>query len=134
MDTREQIDPDWQEREQTDEPFEMANLPPSQTGIDGVIFVSTRMEPHGPRVKYYQRAGRSQPSFSVSISDQPCVVASSLPQRVVDAMAPKVSAWALLNQPALLDFWRHGDAWRQPQVEAFLHALKPLLGRPPVTQ
>ena len=126
MDIREQIDPDWQALEQTDEPFEMANLAPSQTGIDGVIFVSTRMGPHGPRVKYYQRAGRTQPSFSVAIADQPSVVASGLPQRLVDAMAPKVAAWVLLNKPALLDFWHHGDAWLQPQEEAFLRALKPL--------
>ena len=126
MDVNEQLDPDWRELEQGDEPIEMANLPPSQTGIDGVVFVSTRMGAQGPRVKYYQRAGRSQPSFSVAISDQPSVVANSLPQRVVDAMAPKVAAWVLLNQPALLDFWHHGDTWLQPQVEAFLHALKPL--------
>ena len=126
MDISEKSDPDWQELEQTDEPVEMANLPPSQTGIDGVIFVSTRMGPHGPRVEYYQRAGRSQPSFSVSIADQPSVVANSLPQRVVDAMAPKAAAWVLLNKPALLEFWHHGDSWLQPQVEAFLHALKPL--------
>ena len=125
MDT-EHIDPDWQELEQTDEPIEMANLPPSRTGIEGVIFVSTRMGPHGPRVKYYERAGRAQPCLSVAIADHPSVVANSLPQRVADAMAPKVAAWVLLNKPALLEFWDHGDTWLQPQVEAFLHGLKPL--------
>ena len=53
MDVNEQLDPDWRELEQDDEPIEIANLPPSQTGIDGVVFVSTRMGPQGPRVKYY---------------------------------------------------------------------------------
>lgn len=126
MDTNEPIDPDLRELEHTEAPAEMANLPPSQTGIDGVVFVSTRMGQDGPHVKYYERAGRTQPSFSVSISDHPSVVANSLPQRVADAMAPKVAAWVLLNKQALLEFWHHGDTWLQPQVEAFLHALKPL--------
>lgn len=128
MRAHEVVDPEWAELERTEAPIELANLPSSQTGIDGVIFASTRMEPHGPRVKYYERPGRAQPSFSVSISDDPVVLANSLPQRVVDAMAPKVAAWVLLNRPDLLRFWHQGDAWMQPEVEAFLRALKKLPG------
>lgn len=126
MDANETVDPELAELEQTDDPIEMANLPSSQTGIDGVIFVSTRMGPHGPCVEYYERPGRSQPSFAMSIADAPAVVASSLPPRVVNAMAPKVTEWVLLNKQELLEFWHHGDSWLQPQVEAFLHALKKL--------
>jgi len=120
------IDPEMAELEQTEDPIEMANLPPSQTGIDGVVFVSTRMGPPGPRVKYYERPGRAQPSFSMSVADDPRVVANSLPQRVADTMAAKVRAWVLLNKDALLDSWHHGDTWMQPEVEAFLHGLKKL--------
>lgn len=119
-------DPDAIELDQTDEPIEMANLPSSQTGIDGVVFISTRMGPHGPRVKYYQRPGRSQPSFSMTISDKPVVAASSVPKHVVDAVAPKVAEGVLLNREALLEFWHRGDTWMQPEVEAFLRTLKPV--------
>jgi hypothetical protein len=57
--------------------IEMANLDKTQTGIDGVIWISTMMTGHAPKVKYFVRAGRTQPSFSVTIADQPRVVANS---------------------------------------------------------
>ncbi len=60
---------------------EMANLTSAQTGVPGTIFISTAMGAHGPRVKYFVRPGRTQPSFSVSIADAPTVVANSLPAR-----------------------------------------------------
>ena len=62
---------------------EMANLTTAQTGVPGTIFISTAMGGHGPRVKYFSQPGRSQPSFSVAITDFPIVVANSLPLRVV---------------------------------------------------
>ena len=70
--------------------IEMANLDKSQTGIDGVIWISTMMTGHAPRVKYFVRPGRTQPSFSVTIADQPRVVANRLPPRVVNQMLPLV--------------------------------------------
>jgi hypothetical protein len=51
--------------------FEMANFDKSQTGIDGFVWISTLMTGHAPRVKYFIKPGRTQPSFSVMISDQP---------------------------------------------------------------
>jgi hypothetical protein len=47
--------------------FEMTNLPVSRTGISGILFLSTAMASHTPRVKYFVKAGRSQPSFSVLV-------------------------------------------------------------------
>lgn len=61
--------------------FEMVNLRERDTGIMGVLFLSTVLGPHGPRVKYYLRAGRDQPSFSVSIAPEPRVLVNSLPVR-----------------------------------------------------
>ena len=75
------------------EVVEMANLASARTGVDGVIFISTQMGGHGPRVTYFVRPGRSQPSFSVSIEDDPKVVANSLPQPVASRMAPSVIEW-----------------------------------------
>lgn len=51
--------------------FEMANLTEAQTGVPGIVYVSTEEGGHGPRVKYSVRAGRSQPSYSISIAERP---------------------------------------------------------------
>jgi hypothetical protein len=102
---------------------EMANLTTAQTGVPGTIFISTAMGGHGPPVKYFLQPGRSQPSFSVTISDIPAVVANSLPVRVVRQMSPQVKNWVSRNRDALLDFWYHGDTWTQPEVNDFIQKL-----------
>ncbi len=107
-----------------DEVVEMANLTTAQTGVAGTIFISTAMDGHGPRVKYFLQPGRSQPSFSVSIADAPAVVANSLPTRVVRQMSPQVIDWVSRNKDALLDFWHHGDTWTQPEVNTFIQRLR----------
>ena len=103
---------------------EMANLTTAQTGIVGTIFISTAMGQHGPRVKYFERPGRAQPSFSVSIADVPAIVANSLPARVLRQMSPSVIAWVTDNHDALLDFWNNGDTWTQPEVNDFVQKLR----------
>ncbi|HEU0157063.1 MAG TPA: hypothetical protein VFQ82_13400 [Stellaceae bacterium] len=107
-----------------EELVEMANLTSTQTGIAGTVFISTAMGGHGPRVKYFQQPGRTQPSFSVSIAEAPTVVANSLPARVVRRMAPRVIDWVSQNKDALLDFWHHGDTWSQPEVNDFVQRLR----------
>src|SRR5882762_6829806 len=104
--------------------LEMANLDKSQTGIDGFVWISTLMTGHAPRVKYFVRPGRTQPSFSVMISDQPRVVANSLPPRTVSQVAPLVIRWVSLNKDALLDFWHHGDTWPAAQLISFLQSFQ----------
>jgi hypothetical protein len=107
-----------------DEVVEMANLTSGQTGVPGTIFISTAMGAHGPRVKYFLQPGRTQPSFSVSISDTPAVVANSLPVRVVRQTSPQVIEWVSRNRDRLLDFWHHGDTWTQPEVNDFIQKLQ----------
>jgi hypothetical protein len=109
-----------------EELVEMANLTSTQTGIIGTVFISTAMGAHGPRVKYFVQPGRTQPSFSVSIADTPAVVANSLPMRTLRQMSPQVIEWVAHNKDALLDFWHHGDAWTQPEVNAFMQRLQPV--------
>lgn len=109
-----------------DEIFDMANLSEARTGIPGVIWISTRVARHVPRVKYYQKPGREQPSFSVSIDEPPVVVAGDLPQRVINRMGPEVAEWVRLNRDALLSFWNEGDTWMDEQVAEFKNALVPL--------
>jgi hypothetical protein len=105
---------------------DMANLTSAQTGVAGTIFVSTAMGGHGPRVKYFEHPGRTEPSFSVSIADPPAVVATSLPPRTVRQMGPQVIEWVLQNKDDLLDFWHHGDTWTQPEVSDFIQNLRRL--------
>ena len=107
-----------------EEPVEMANLTSAQTGIAGTIFISSAMDQHRPRVKYFERPGRTQPNFSVSIADAPAVVANSLPARVVRRMSTQVIDWAPRNRDALLDFWNNGDTWTQPEVNDFIQKLR----------
>lgn len=101
----------WRDREPTldeelqalgeEDVFEMTNLKEKHTGVPGVIFISTAMGAHGPRVKYYLKAGGDQPSFSVAVGPDPRVLASSLDDRDVARMAPSVTAWVRLNHAAL---------------------------------
>jgi hypothetical protein len=113
-----------EEMSDNDQILEMANLDKSQTGIDGFVWISTLMTGHAPRVKYFTRPGRTQPSFSVMISDQPHIVANSLPARTVSRMAPLVIRWVSLNNEALLDFWHHGDTWSAVQLISFLQSFQ----------
>ncbi len=106
-----------------DEVFDMANLSEAHTGIPGVVWISTRVGRHGPRVKYYQKPGREQPSFSLSIDEPPVVVAGDLPVRVINRMGPEVTEWVRLNREALLSFWNEGDTWLKEQVDAFIDRL-----------
>jgi hypothetical protein len=107
----------------SDDVVEMANLTTAQTGVPGTILISTAMGGHGPRVMYFLQPGRSQPRFSVTISDVPTVAANSLPVGVVRQISPQVINWVSRNKDALLDFWDHGDTWTQPEVNDFIQKL-----------
>jgi hypothetical protein len=109
-----------------DEGLEFMNLTSQQTGIDGILFVSTAMGQHGPRVKYFVKTGKGQPSFSVSVSEDPHVLASSLPDRVVRRVSPAIIEWVKLNYGDLLRFWQEGQSWTLDEVYAFGSQLKKL--------
>jgi len=117
-------DPPLAEELSCEDVVEMADLTTAQTGVTGTIFILTAMGAHGPRVQYFVQPGRTQPSFSVSISDGPVFVANSLPARIVRQMSPQVIEWVLRNKDALLDFWRRGDTWTQPEVNDFVQRLQ----------
>jgi hypothetical protein len=109
-----------------DDLMEFMNLTSLRTGVSGIVFISTAMGPHGPRVKYFVKTGKGQPSFSVSIAAEPMVVASSLPDQVTDQMVPAVIAWVKLNHAELARFWSEGETWTVDEVDGFRDRLKPL--------
>jgi hypothetical protein len=78
---------------------EMANLTTAQMGVPGTIFISTAMGGQGPRVKYFLQPGRSQPSFSVTISDVPAVVANTVQYKLRNCYrgSPQRFIVALMN-------------------------------------
>ncbi len=105
-----------------EELFEMANLEPEKTGVDGFVYISTAVPRHSPRVKYFRKLGKGQPSFSVSIADEPEVLVSSLSQVDTDRYAPDVMEFVRRNRDGLLDFWNNGTDWPSDQVHAFLNS------------
>lgn len=119
-------EPTWQEElaaSGSDPVFDQMNLFPEETGIEGHVFISTRVARHGPRVKYYLRAGEDQPSFSVSIGPEPRVLASSLDARTTSRRGREVAAWVILNHEALLRFWNEGAFWSRAEIDVFRDAL-----------
>ena len=82
------------------------------------------MGQHGPRVKYFVKTGKGQPSFSVSVSSRPRVLANSLPERIVNRSAPSVITWVGLNHHALMAFWKEGQFWSRREVLVFFDKLK----------
>ena len=103
--------------------FEMANLSEHQTGIPGVVFISTAMGAHGPRVKYYAKTGPGQASFSVAVASEPRVLANSMDERDLARMAPAVLEWVELNHETLSRFWWEGKFWLDEKFTAFKAAL-----------
>jgi len=103
--------------------FDMANLGEQQTGVPGVISISTVYPAHGPRVKYSLKAGRG-PSFSVSIEAEPRVVATSMPPHEMRAAAPAVIEWVRKNREALLRFWSDGEGMMSDEVRALQDSLQ----------
>lgn len=112
-----------------EELHEMANLEPEKTGVDGFVYVSTAFARHGPRVKYFRKLGKGQPSFSVSISETPEVLVSTLSASETERYAPQVIEFVRSNRERLLDFWNNGTEWPSDQVHAFLNSFEKISDR-----
>jgi hypothetical protein len=107
------------------EPIEIANLPTEKTGVEGVIYISTAQASHAPRVEWYPgRPKDKAPSLSVTIEPDPRALNHHLPNHVFAAASQPVSAWVVLNQAALLDFWNNGASWLDDEVDAFKKGLR----------
>ena len=112
-----------------DELFEMANLDPNETGLEGWVRISTGEGQHGFRVKFYAgRPGPGQPSMSMTIEATPRVVASDLAPHIARRHEGQVRAWVVLNREKLQTFWTQGTSWSVRELVAFIDALEPLPG------
>lgn len=113
--------------EPDDELVEMANLPRSDTGVDGTIDISTMQGSHGPRVKWYpSRPGRDVPCLTVTLEEPPRPINHGLHMRQVQQIEASLCRWVALNRNALLDFWSNGVSWTIDEVHAFTKGLAKL--------
>src|SRR3954465_11655063 len=79
--------------------FEMANLPRSDTGVDGTIYISTMQASHAPRVKWYpERPGREVPCLTMTLEEPPRAINHGLPARQAQQGEAAVRAWIALNR------------------------------------
>ena len=107
--------------------IEMANVSTKDTGIEGVISITTVQGSHGARVKWCPgRPGRDTPSLSVTVAQTAQVVSHNRPARVVAAAGTQVVVWVSLNRPAVLEFWNNGESWTRDDVNAFIDGLQKL--------
>ena len=110
-----------------DEVFAVVNLPREDTGVAGVITVSTAQGQHGPRIKWYPgRPGREAPCLTVTLEAPPRVLNHGLSAREAAEAEGQVRAWAMANREALLRFWSDGLSWTRAEVNAFVDGLAKL--------
>ncbi len=105
--------------------FEMANLCKQHTGIDGLIFISSRMASHGPRLKFYPTGNPSGPTLIMTIANHPTIkVVTGMRRVLAQSYAKELSKWILLNKDELECFWREGKLWSPEEIYEFTKSLK----------
>jgi hypothetical protein len=105
--------------------IEMVNLPQADTGVQGIIYISSAQGQHGPRIKWFPRppASRNDPCLSVSVGPDPDVRNLNLPPHIASQATNAVRNWVIANHAALRDFWDNGYAWTRQQVNTFIDGL-----------
>ncbi len=86
---------------------EMANLRQKATGLPVNIWISSKEPSHGPRIKVqnnYLLNLQASNFFSVSISDEPKVVAGDI-GNLSSKDLQSVYKWVILYKDDLLDVW-----------------------------
>ena len=93
--------------------FEMSNLTKDETNLAMTVWVSVKLHSSGPRIKVNFDASLSfneKNNFSVSISDNPCVVAGGTEKNIIDKVGSRkledVYDWVKLNKDTLEKYWK----------------------------
>lgn len=91
-----------------DEVWEMLNINPKDTGINCIIYASTKNTVHGrhgPRVKISNIPNNFSPvdNFAVSISEEPKIVAGKC--KFNQSILTDIYEWIKLNYNPLIKYW-----------------------------
>ena len=106
--------------------FEMANLGCDDTGINmGIIFISTKIESHGCRIKFMLRADDQSNMLSLSIPDY-IIGVDKLGTRLSDTVRKEVMRFAIKNHDKILYFWNNGTSLNRHALADFLNSFEPL--------
>jgi len=111
--------------------IEEYNLTIEDTGIAGIIRISSKYGKGHPRVKWYAKPPKSaiSPYLAVSISAQPKIRNTHLlPDKIARSVEHHVKKWVILNHEALLDFWKNGQFWYFDKILTFIDDLKKISG------
>ena len=104
--------------------FDMANLTETQTGVAGIVTITTVVGRHGPKVRFAPRLGRGEPTGAMSIALRPTILFSGLSGSDLERLSKPVMGWVGLNHEVLLDYWQDGAWWTIDEVQAFVARLK----------
>ena len=98
----------------------------AETGVPGIIYVSTQQGRHVPRVKWYpsRPQSRADDCLRLTIAANLRVFNHRIPKTVETRMADSLKRWVALNHEELLDFWQNGWKWTRTEVTAFCDSLK----------
>jgi len=104
--------------------MEMANVATKRTGLNQVIWISSKMGSHGPRIKVSNNNSKFDLSdnFSVSISDNPEVISGEV--KIKNSDLKKIKEWIKLNRNVLMKLW---EGQYDDHTDAILD-LKPIKG------
>ena len=104
--------------------FDMANLTVGQTGVRGVITITTEVGRHGPKVRYATQLRPRGPGLAVSIGPEPRVLFGDMEEADHASVAEQVIRWVTLSREALIRFWEDGAYWMMDEVQTFVAALR----------
>ena len=104
--------------------FEMANLSPKQTNVSGgYIFISTKYEEHGCRIKFFPNLNAQNKVLIISIPDL-LIVKDTLTDDITDKKRKELVTFAKKFSTKLLSFWNEGNRWDDETVTEFKSKLK----------
>ncbi len=109
-----------------DDPVEVTNLTEEDSGVPGVVYLSTRQGRHGRRVPWYPpRGGARGPLLTITLEDPPRILNHGVPPR--DASGVVAAAeWAAQNREAPPKPWFEGTSLNRREMDAFLDGLRTL--------
>lgn len=105
----------------------MVNLAQDETGVEGIIHITTLRGSQGPSIAWYpSMPDGDTASVTVTIEAKPRSMNNGVDAAQWQGVEPAMLRWVVLNHADLLDFWNLGAAWPRGQVHDFIDRLRKL--------